>query len=476
MHTQPNLTNAIDARTAAYLTDTGAAWEKVIDSTADKFAFDGIDAIETDETAGKLIGKDDAGNPCISRKNRWDVAQDVIMSPKALHGLRGMYRSARQGENLHLGAVDSWRGRHGEYNVMERYPNVEAFLRHGVDDPLAVEALMPADATDAPGLYVHMELVLQLPELIEQSRVPTTATKLLPMHNFNAPGATDYEYKVTKKRGRAEFTAEFHGRAPDSGRDVLPIRRPLVWMWSGASWSWLDIKHAAQARANGSRLPGLESDMLKIAAENCYILEDLTLHFGQADLGLHGILSPSALTGIQHTPAAKNLSDPNITADEMLTILKDAENRIFLTRFETADTIALGTSDFAAVHRKELSLENGSNITVAKHFIKNVAMHIKQIVWSPMLDYVPEVQAELIEQGYSVAEAQKYAGGINQLPAMLTYRRDPNVLRGIRGVDLQVMPSEQESLRWYTPVLHKTGGLEVKRPRACDITTFPAIP
>lgn len=470
---QPKRTGAVDSSTIGVMIAAGDAWRRHADPM--NGGDPGFAVMHSDQKAGSVAGYDSNGVPVRARKRRWDVADDVEMTPSALRGLRDTYQYHRMGSSIHLGADASYRDRNGGFDVMEQYPTVEHFLQNGWGDDRAVEALMPKQAMDAPGLYVHLDLVLQLPDLVEKSRVPTTARALLPFHNFNAPGATDYEYRVTERRGRAEFTANFDGRAPDSDRDIKPIRRPLKWMWSGASWTWQDIQNAAQARANGTALPNLESDELETAHQNCMILEDLTMWMGNKDIDLHGVLSDNAQTLIPRTNAVKNFSDETISPEEMLETLRAAERRVFLTRFEKPDTIALGTADYAKVHQTDYDTSNSSNRTVAEHFLAT-SMWVKNIVWAPLLDYVSDVENELRQQGYGPNLAAQYAGGINQLPAMLCYRRSPDVIRGIIGVDLQVMPTEQAQLKFYTPVLLKTGGLEVKRPRACDLTLFPPVP
>lgn len=353
-------------------------------------------------------------------------------------------------------------------------------LKHPVHGGLVLDGITPATLDDAADLFVHNELIRVLPMLLREQRVDIFARQLFPSRMLNAPGAEGWEFRVLKARGRAALTADFEGHAPRGAKSRKPIRRPLKWMWSGASWTWSEMLAAAEARANdGFDGINLNTEEVNLAREACLRLENLLLFFGDVgpdqpdDPGIHGILSPQ--NGINQTTGVPAFVATDPAA--MLRTMLAAEARIIQSRVESPTTLALGTTDYILVHHT--TWEDGDagagarERSVAEVFLSR-AISIREIVWAPELQYEAAVEAELKEQGYSDAEAARYAGGIDKKRVMLTYTRDAAKLENTVGQDLMVRPPQLINERWDVNVLLKTGGMTVYYPRSADIVVFDA--
>lgn len=327
-------------------------------------------------------------------------------------------------------------------------------------------------------LFIASELTMQLPELVEIEKRTPSARDFFPMRFLNAPGAKDYEFRTLDRRARAEHTATFEGDAPTAAVTSTPIKRPLVWMWSGLSFSWLDLEEWKMARSNGSPLPDIVALQTRTAREALLELENIDLFFGfnvvkgASVLGLLTQNGGASAQGIPQPAAVANFADETDSEVAVQRLLIGVK-AIYQAQRGRRDpiVIALSTRDYLAVTSASYkdATSKGEKSIAQVALDRGKAMGLQAIVEIPELGYEAEVKTYLEGIGYSSALATKFAGGIGGKAVMLTMARSPDNCRGIVGQDVMQFPPDKTSTLTKIKIASSTGGLEVKQPKALHL-------
>lgn len=357
-------------------------------------------------------------------------------------------------------------------DIVKRYgvdnlPRLQQLV--GLAPELARTVSRLAAADDMTDLFIGSELIVGAPDIIRVEHRRPYARELLPMRSLNAPGALAYESQSFDRRGKAEHTTNFRGRAPTATVSRAVKIRPLVWLRAGMSWSWMEIQQWMQARSNGAPLPDFVREQQDAAREATLELENIDLLFGNETFEIQGLLS--AANGIPGLSEAATTNLVNLADGEarVAAILAGAKT-VFETELEEPEFVAMGTRDYVYASTTAYDSSNPNGETVLEVALKRgKLLGVKAIVRIPELGYSAEVKTYLQGLGYDSATAEKYAGGVGALAVIATLTRNPRKMRGIIGQDLMQLPPDRTSTETSVQVCMSTGGVEVLVPRAMYI-------
>jgi hypothetical protein len=355
--------------------------------------------------------------------------------------------------------------------------------KHGTDDPrrlrtvlfLSPEATRTvsrlAAADDMMDLFVGAELIAQAKEFQRVEHRKPYFREFFPMRNLAAPGAKAYTTQYFDRKGRAEHTANFRGRAPTVSIMREEKLRPLVWLRAGMLWSWLQLQEWAQAKSNGAPLPDFVAEQRDAAREALLELENLDLVFGNANLEILGLLSPGNLIP---TPAAEDNYEDQPTNEAVVQLLLKGAKAIVSTESDAVpEVIALGTRDYLYVTTTTYDAANSNGESIAEVALRRGKdLGVKAIVRMPELGPSQEVKDYLQSLGYADPELTLYSGGMfdagenAQLAVQLTISRNAKKIRGVTGQDFMQLPPNKTDSETSVQVCMSTGGVEVLHPKA----------
>lgn len=336
---------------------------------------------------------------------------------------------------------------------------------------------LAADSNGALGqAFLHSELTLMLPDLVEIEKETPSARDFFAMRSLNAPGANSYEFRTMDRKGRAQHTTDFQGKTGFVKIGSRPIRRPLIWLTSGFSLSWLDMQQWAQARSNGSPLPDIVSMSMRTVREALLELEnfDLLYGFSEGDQTIHGLFSRTGAASVHGFPIlaqADNFADAANSEAAVQLLLKGVKN-LFEKRKGKGIVVGLSVRDYLYVATAAY-IDATTGATGAT--ILDVAMErgkklgLLSITFVPEFGYEVEVENHLKSLGYSTALAEKYAGGLDKKSVMVTMTRDIKDSAGIIGADIFGFPPDVTSTLTSWQFAMSTGGFEVRQPRGIEI-------
>ena len=326
-----------------------------------------------------------------------------------------------------------------------------------------------AAADEMTDLFLGAELVAMATDFQRVEHRKPYFREFFAMRNLAAPGAKAYTTQFFDRKGRAEHTANFRGRAPTVTMVREEKMRPLVWIRAGMTWTWLELQEWAQARSNGAPLPDFVGEQRDGAREAALEVENLDLVFGNPTLQIQGILS--ADNGIPTPAAANNYADQATTEDAVQLLLVGAKAIVATESDAVPEIIMLGTRDYIYVTTTRYDASNSAKETIADVALASgKGLGVKAIVRMPELGYSADVEAYLATLGYSGAELQLYSGGMfnvaedDQLAVQLTISRNPKKIRGVTGQDFMQLPPDKTSTETHVQVCLSTGGVEVLHP------------
>jgi len=261
----------------------------------------------------------------------------------------------------------------------------------------------------------------------------------------------------------------------------VPVTKPLLFWDDGASWTQHELWVMAEAVANGAAPYPFDVKRTASARRNMLYKENLIAWFGDSEVRLNGVMSPSADTGIEHIPAVAQFGSGSSELDRQLLI-----NTALSIANDTDETLApnfIGLSNAAFYHvisRRYGDVSNNSNETVADAALDTLRkIGITAITRIPELGPRTAEENRLISRGVNAAEAERLSGGIPitdpapaQVDAMLVMRRDPDVAELIVAKDITLYPSA-ETMRGKTELrmIMGSGGMEFYKPSGIKLVT-----
>lgn len=249
--------------------------------------------------------------------------------------------------------------------------------------------------------------------------------------------------------GQAAFLA---GRANDIPlADVTRAIHEVGVEMAGIGYDYT-IEELGQAMMiPGRNLTADKAIAARRAAEE--FIDDKVLN-GYADAGWDGLINNANIPRVDAQDGASNMKAwDNKTGDEIIRDLNDSLTGVWVgsRTVELADTIALGPSAMAKITNTPRSPD--SDMSVRQWFMRNN-------IYTDMTGQPVNI---VLLRGLEDAAAGN-AG------RMLTYRRDPMVLKLHLPMPHRFYPAQQWMLRYVVPGIFRLGGLEIRRPQACRYT------
>lgn len=394
--------------------------------------------------------------------NMYNQRQDIEAKPtRAQHTLpRGMAGVIRKDRSTEMRRV------HEDARPRGGVPNRRFDIARDVpwlswDKPIATQ---DADFN----YFVQNELSLMLPDLVMVETRASNTRNMIAVRYLNEPGISQWRYKQVEDLGQAEIASSGSTEPPVAEVSAKEFIHDVRKLWISASWDVDEILAAQFAKNNGyAATAQIDQAKLNSARKAILQLEEEIAWFGSPKFNLLGYLSEGTAIPKTQSPFALDL---NQTPDNMYTVLNTGVNEIVTQTYgiETPTLIGLGTEDFIAVNTKITG--DNKDRTVGQSFVDQNPW-IDEIVWIPQLGFSQQAYDQLIKDGYSAAEATRLAGGINGQSVMMTWDRSMDKSALVVVSDLQLGAPQQWLEKITTLVTMKTGGVEIRKPRAHHILT-----
>jgi len=329
----------------------------------------------------------------------------------------------------------------------------------------------------APSIYVFTELLKHVPVLVEEEFTELWARRVFPIRNLNT-WLPQWSFKRYGRRGTMSQYVEA-GRAPSNinqqSERVAPVVRNLVFYDNGCFWDLIELERHAEAVANGAANISLDRDRIDTMVRMMLEMENLITWFGDPEVGILGMFSPQADTGVERIPAAGLFGAGTTEADR--TLLTNPAKQIVVNTEKglTPNTMMLSTLTWAYVVDKRYGTpDNPSDQTVAQAALATLSeFGITSFLWVPEVGY-RAVERDRLNQEHSIplAEATRLAGGLDAQQTMVVGRRDPAVAEMIVGKE-RIMYPARETVHGRVEVraLQASGGIEFYKPAGYKIVT-----
>ena len=346
---------------------------------------------------------------------------------------------------------------------------------------IAIQQHIQNVADAAPNLFLFAELIKQSEVIITQQFTQLYARTLFPVLNLS----TWLETWMYRRRSRGatrpaqsvDLSASAKRASRNNSEQTVPVARPLRFYQAGAAWNQMEIWRLAEAVANGMPTWNIVAERTEDAIASLMLSEDNLAFFGDPAAisnGIVGLLSPSAQTGITHTPAVTAFGAGDPETDRQLLIQASSSIVLQTEKIYSPNTLAVGTATWLYLTETRYGdLSNPSDRLVIDVAMDTLTKRgINEISWIPALGFRPDLRDQYLAQGLDATESQRLAGGIAGLHCMATFRKDPKVIELVVGKDVTPYPTQAEVLG-ETEVRYVigAGGLAIYQPAACRITT-----
>lgn len=364
--------------------------------------------------------------------------------------------------------------------VMRRVPGLTDNIREPARSQMIAEHVRGiVDA--APNLFNFLELVKRTEKIIEKIYTQISARSLFSIANLNTWLETWLFHRLNETQPMPAQPIDLSGpnkrSTVNSGEEFKPVARMLRAYSEGATWNQMELWRMAEAIGNGAPRYDIVNRRTDRAIKSLMLAENNLAFFGDPAAiaqGLVGLLSPSAASGITHTPAGTAFGAGTPETDRQL-LLAASESILLQTEQEFApDTLAVGTKTWIYITGKRYGdLGNPSDKLVIDVALDTLRLRgIREISWIPEMGYRADVQATYQKQGIDSAEAQRLAGGIAGQHCMATFKNSPDVIELVVGKDVVPYPAQSEVHgQFENRFAASFGGLAIYQPAAIRITT-----
>lgn len=271
----------------------------------------------------------------------------------------------------------------------------------------------------------------------------------IPIDSSAHPYATSVTYYSTDGVGRAEW---LHGRGQDFPLvDVDRAKHETPVVMAGIGYDYT-LEEIAQARMLGINLPTDKAHYARRAyEEKC----DAIAYVGDAQRGFVGLLNDPGVSQAEAADGegAANTTWPTKTPDEILADINGAITGMWTATntIELADTVLLPLTRYAFIGTKRLDASRAD--TVLEHILRSNV-------------YTMQTGKPLRIR----ARRELETAGDGGTKRMVTYKRDPEVLKLHRPMGLQFLAAQLHLLRFIVPGMFRLGGLDIRRKAAVRYT------
>lgn len=427
---------------------------------------------------------DTLDDPNIKRRGkRYSISRDSLEGPRQVGQLGG------------FPAFDPGRFR-DESDRLIRYGIVKRQVDWHDDDSItaffqdvqkALKNATPNQARDiasaGPSIFLFTELLKRTSKIVEEELTMMWARRIFPIHMLNTwlPVWT-YTREAEQSTSLPQYVGfdDVPSHIPRHGERRVPVTKRLVFFDEGASWTQLELWRMAEAVANGATSYPFDVKRTNSARRNLLYKENLLAFFGDPEVAILGLLSPSADTGIEHIPATVQFGSSTAEVDRSL-LINTAMGVIDATDEQLAPNF-IGLSNKAFLHcisRRFGSVDNPSDQTVAQAALATLKdVGINALTRIPELGPRAAEQARLESKGVNTAMAKRLSGGIydadeeDQVDVMLFAKMDAEVVELVVAKDITNYPAI-ETVRGKTEIrmVMGSGGMEFYKPAGMKIVT-----
>jgi len=301
------------------------------------------------------------------------------------------------------------------------------------------------DAQAALGFLISQTAHIES-QVWEKKYPDITYPQFVPVDNSAHPWAKSVTYYSSDKAGKADL---LHHRGQDFPLVSVNRTKHETEVTMGGIGYDYDLEEINQARMLGINLTADEASAARRAYEEYC---EQVAYTGDDRVGFTGLLNNASVS-------AASVADPDDegvdttwetkSADYILTDINAAITGIWTASktVELSDTILLPLTSLALINNKRLdtSLE------------------------TTVLDYVKRTNIYTMQTGQPIkimGLRQLETAGESSAKRMVTYKRDPEVVKMHIPKPLEFLPPQQQLLRFIVPGIFRLGGVDIRRPGA----------
>jgi hypothetical protein len=262
------------------------------------------------------------------------------------------------------------------------------------------------------------------------------ARQFIPVNNEVPSGAQTYTYRQWDEYGMAEFIANYADDLPNVDATVKEFVAKIESIGDSYQYSVQDLRAAAMS---GNQL---DSRRAMVARRRIEAKIDDVMATGNAVVGMSGFVNNGNVPLVAPTTG----SWASATVAQILADLRKLQRSIITTTktVHSPDTLLLDTSSFDILANTEISLDNGSNVTILQHFL-NTSPYIRNIdQWNK----------------FDLADAAGTG------PRIVMYERSPEVVEMIIPQEFESFPPQARNLAFVVPCHARVGGVSWRYPLA----------
>jgi hypothetical protein len=415
------------------------------------------------------------------RSKRYSISRDTLEGPRMAGGQHGFpaFDANRFRDEADKIIARGYVKRHVDWHDDD---SIALFFK-SVQDAIANATPQQAQdiASAGSSIFLFTELMKRTEKIVEEDLTEMWARRIFPIRMLNTWLPTwNYTREAQQSTQLPQYVGydEVPSNIPRHGERRVPVTKRLLYWDEGAAWTQHELWVMAEAVANGAASYQFDVKRTNSARRNLLYKDNLIAFFGDPEVELLGLLSPSADTGIEHIPAVAQFGDGDAELDRQL-LVNTAMDIIDTTDEVLApNMIALSNKAFLhCISRRYGSVDNPSDQTVA-----GAALETLKDIGISTLTRIPELgprtaeRDRLISRGVNATEAARLSGGIYdddeaaQVDVMAVMRRDPEVAELIVAKDITLYPAA-ETIRGKTEIrmVMGGGGMEFYKPEGIKL-------
>lgn len=417
------------------------------------------------------------------RKKRYSISRDSMEGPRRAGQLGGFPafdpgRFHDEADRLiRRGIVKRAIDWHDDDSITAFFAGVQTALRDAT--PNQAQDI----ASAGPSIFLFTELMKRTEKIVEEELTEMWARKIFPIHMLNTwLPVWMYTREAEQSSQLPQYVGmdEVPSNIPRHRERRTPVTKRLVFFDEGADWTQMELWRMAEAVANGAASYQFDMKRSNSARRNLLYKENLLAFFGDPEVSILGLLSPSAATGIEHIPATVQFGSSTAEVDRSL-LVNTAMDIIDKTDERLAPNF-IGLSNKAFLHciaRRFGSVDNPSDQTVAQAALSTLKdVGINALTRIPELGPREAEQERLESKGVNATEAERLSGGIfdagesAQVDVMLFAKMDAEVVELVVAKDITMYPAAETS-RGKTEIrmVMGSGGMEFYKPEGLKIIT-----
>jgi len=273
-----------------------------------------------------------------------------------------------------------------------------------------------------------------------------TYSQFVPVDSSAHPWATSVTYFSTDKSGAADFLHHSANDFPMADINRNKEEKPVA--MGGIGYQY-DLEELNQARMLGINLPADKASAARRAYEE---FVEAIAYTGNASKGFAGLANNASVTASSVADPADSGVDTTWetkTVEHILTDINAGVTGVWTASktVELADTVLLPLTSLALLNNKRLDATMSMSV----------------------LEYIKKANIYTMQTGQPLkigAVRQLETAGSGGTKRMVTYRRDPEVVKLHIPMPLQFLAPQQLLMTFRVPGMFRLAGVDVRRPGA----------